>query len=676
LAGETLGEVIRRLGRSGALQGDLGQTDAQLVERFARRRDEPAFAALVVRHGPMVLGVCRRLLPDAQDAEDAFQAAFLVLARRAAAIQRRTLLAAWLHGVAWRVALRLRGRLAQRRERERAGVDLDALPADDAAWSDVRCVVHEEVQRLPDVYRSAIILCCLEGMTNEEAARVLRRPVGTVKSRLTRARDLLRSRLTRRGVALSMAALGAALAANTATASAPLTSAVVRAALPFAAGGAVAGGGVSARAVALSQGVLRTMVLKKVTIAATLVLVVALVGGVGGLAYRSWAAAPGDAPKAVAPPADKPGPADKPMDDREAIQGVWRVAAVETEGVERDDDVARDMKKQTWTIRSDKLIVHIEAPGPARDTKFTYSLDAAQTPKTVDLTSDQSADGSPFKNLHGVYAVDGDVLRFCYSMTGAEMEYWNDLLGKRREGIREINVLLPAGPRPKDIATKPGGKTTLLTLKRVKPDPDKPKDVEKALLGSWRLIAAEKDAKDATDDEETRRFKEPTWLFTAEGLVFHRDGQADATELIGLRTSKSPKELDFPAPPEPRDEPGKDTMLWAVFSLEGDVLKICVPTNSNRPTVLAAKQGDKTLLLALKRDPLEGVVKEIDDRSILLAGGDRFTLDDRTEYLAETGLDATPAKRTDVTVGKRVCITWTLKAGKPAAVAVYIRKFD
>ena len=326
MASETLGDVIRRLGRLSGLQGDLAQTDAQLLERFARRREEPAFAALMVRHGPMVLGVCRRLLHDPQEAEDAFQAAFLVLARKAGGVRRQALLGGWLHGVAYRVAARLRGRMARRRGQERAGMDLDALPADDVASSDVQAVVHEEVRRLPDSYRSAVILCCLEGKTNEEAAALLRRPVGTVKSRLTRARELLRVRLTRRGMALGGGGLTAALAAHPATASAALMDATIRASARFAAGDAVSGL-VSARAVALTQGVLQTMLFTKMKIAAALVLAAAILGGGAGLTYRVWAAEPGAAPKVVA--AENPAPpADKPKDEaagqgREKADYAW-----------------------------------------------------------------------------------------------------------------------------------------------------------------------------------------------------------------------------------------------------------------------------------------------------------------------------------------------------------------
>ncbi len=433
MAGETLGEVIRRLGRSGGLQGDLAQTDAQLLDRFARRRDEPAFAALLARHGSMVLGLCRRLLHDPRDSEDAFQAAFLILARKAGAIQRQTLLGPWLYGVAWRVAVRLRGRAARRCERERAGMDLDALPADDAAWSDVRRVVQEEVQRLPDVYRSAVILCCLEGKTNEEAARLLRRPVGTVKSRLARARELLRTRLAGRGMTVSVGALGAILAAHSVTASAALVDATIRAALPFAASGVVAGGIASARAVALSQGVLRTMMLKKLTFMAALVLATALMGGGGNLAYRAWAAAPGDVTKVVAAAPKDDATKEKPPADADAdkIQGTWVAVSAEMDGKAAPAEAIKDL---TLVVSADKVAFN---PG-GEDRQSTYKLDPTKTPKRIELTPlDGPAKG---KMVHCLYELDGDRLKLC--------------------------LLNGPGEEPKEFATTPGSNLRLLVLER------------------------------------------------------------------------------------------------------------------------------------------------------------------------------------------------------------------
>jgi RNA polymerase sigma factor (sigma-70 family) len=306
VAGETLGDVLRRIGRLAGLQGVLSLTDAQLLERFVVGRDEPAFAALMVRHGPMVLGVCRQLLHDADQADDAFQASFLVLARKAGSIQRRTLLSAWLYGVAHKVAARLRGRARKRQSRETSGVDLASVAATvEPEPPELPPLLHQEVQRLPDKYRNPIILCYLEGKTHEEAALLLHWPLGTVKGRLARARNLLRARLTRHGVTASEGKMATALAANTAKAPAKLVDATIRAATRFAAGDAGAGGLVSARAIALSQKVLLTMMTTKLKIGAAVVLSLGLFGGSGGYVYLSQAA-------------EQPAPADKAKDDKEA----------------------------------------------------------------------------------------------------------------------------------------------------------------------------------------------------------------------------------------------------------------------------------------------------------------------------------------------------------------------
>src|SRR5215470_5427658 len=184
------------------------EADAQLLARFLASRDDFAFAALVRRHGPTVLGVCRRVLRHAQDAEDAFQATFLVLARKARSIARRGALGSWLYGVAYRVALKARDDAARRRRHERRAASRTEGQAACAEAGDAAGpVLDEEVNRLPDKYRQPVVLCYFEGKTYQEAARLLGWPAGTAAVRLARARELLRNRLTVRGVALSSAAL-------------------------------------------------------------------------------------------------------------------------------------------------------------------------------------------------------------------------------------------------------------------------------------------------------------------------------------------------------------------------------------------------------------------------------------------------------------------------------------
>ena len=181
-----------------------GLSDGSLLERYLTGDEaaaQEAFQALVVRHGPMVLGICRHVLNEEHDAEDAFQATFLVLAQKGGSIRNRTVLAGWLHEVAHRIAIKARVSVVRRRTLERQAMAMSPPPIEPnqqdeaAAWNELRPVLHAEVDRLPEKYRLPVILCYLEGKTNEEVADLLHWPVGTVKGRLSRARDLLRSRL-------------------------------------------------------------------------------------------------------------------------------------------------------------------------------------------------------------------------------------------------------------------------------------------------------------------------------------------------------------------------------------------------------------------------------------------------------------------------------------------------
>ena len=207
MASASVGDLGRHLGRLFGAGSAVGLTDGELLERFAHRRDEAAEAAfetLLARHGSMVLTVCRQVLGDAHAAEDAFQATFLVLVRRAASLRVREpgSLGPWLHGVAYRIALKARQGAARRQARERrAAMPAFGGPSLALEQGELQALLHEEVNRLPAKYRAPVVLCYLEGRTHDEAAAALRWPVGTVRGRLARARDRLRARLTRRGLA-------------------------------------------------------------------------------------------------------------------------------------------------------------------------------------------------------------------------------------------------------------------------------------------------------------------------------------------------------------------------------------------------------------------------------------------------------------------------------------------
>jgi RNA polymerase sigma factor (sigma-70 family) len=301
--------ALRRLYALVAPPAAVEAADGELLARFAERRDEAAFAALVGRHGRMVLGLCRRLLRHEQDAEDAFQAAFLILARKAASVGKGDSVGSWLYKVAFRVALRARAQSARRSAREPQGLEFPPAADDDAAaWRDLRPVLDEEVRRLPEKYRRPVLLCYLGGRTTEEAARQLGCPRGTVLSRLAAARQRLRAGLTRRGVAVSVAALAALLGRQAARAApaARLMDDTVRAAGWFAAGNAAAAGALSARAAALSQGVLKDMFRSKLRTTTALALLAVIGAGVAlwnSSRPAATAAGPVASKKDDAPPA-------------------------------------------------------------------------------------------------------------------------------------------------------------------------------------------------------------------------------------------------------------------------------------------------------------------------------------------------------------------------------------
>jgi RNA polymerase sigma factor (sigma-70 family) len=278
-----------------------GMTDGELLARFRGSRDDNALAALVRRHAPMVWGVCRRLL-NHHDAEDAFQATFLVLVRKASDVPRQAV-ANWLYGVARQTAVRLRATSAKRGRREMQVMNMPEPTVAEVRDADLQSVLDEELSRLPDHYRGALVLCDLEGLTRKEAARQLSIPEGSVASRLTRARALLAKRLTRRGVGPSGGSVATMLSAGSASASAPpaLVASTIQAASLLAAGRAA--GVVSAKVAALTEGVVRAMFVSKIKSVLALVLVVAALAGAVGLIYQTQAA---DQPKAKeGPPAPK-----------------------------------------------------------------------------------------------------------------------------------------------------------------------------------------------------------------------------------------------------------------------------------------------------------------------------------------------------------------------------------
>jgi RNA polymerase sigma factor (sigma-70 family) len=373
--------------------------EAVLLQRFVSQRDEAAFAALVQRYGPLVLSVCTRILNHHQDAEDAFQTTFLILARKASSIARRESICSWIYRVAFRVAIRAR---SARARQVMSDTNLPDVPAAEETpawvWRDLRPILDEEVNRLPEKYRLPFILCYLEGKTNAQAAAALNCPPGTVMSRLAWARERLRSRLALRGVALSTGILATVLTQH-ATASAPpavLAGSTVANALRFTAGKTAE---VAARLAGPAEAFLRAMFLSQLRRTGAYVLVVAgaallvvwlliLVTGMGQ---------PGN-PRIV-----NPGPAARVPEDQTRMQGTWNVERIAVGGQEGP----RDGLQVAFIGDTFQLLT---PAGPALTVQFALNPEAQ--PPTFDLYQ------GPGLFARGLYRLDGDTLLICYSTAG------------------------------------------------------------------------------------------------------------------------------------------------------------------------------------------------------------------------------------------------------------------
>jgi RNA polymerase sigma factor (sigma-70 family) len=359
-------------------------TDRQLLERFATQRDEEAFAQLVQRHGPMVLGVCRRILRREQDAEDVFQATFLVLSRKAGSIRNGEALPNWLFGVSNRLAKRLKAAAARRQAHEVPLADWrtsDQSLAEDRA--DIGPVLHEEIDRLPDKYRIPFVLCYLNGKTNEEAAQQLRCPPGTVHSRLARARERLRKRLTRRGVALAGALFAATLSElsqqSLAAVSQSLTANTVQGALEFRAGKIDRALDIPVRVLNLARWGVRFVSPHWLRMAAVALTLMVLCGGL--VVLLLWLR-----PVEEVRPVEQVRPVEEPVQNR--LQGSWTGAGMAPGG-------------QPELILDDRRMTLHGMNG-------IYELDAQKNPMRIDW----SAQGIVF---HFIFELQGDQLKLCFA---------------------------------------------------------------------------------------------------------------------------------------------------------------------------------------------------------------------------------------------------------------------
>src|SRR5262245_19262429 len=382
-------------------------TDGELLRMWLSQRDQAVFCELVRRHGPMVLSVCRRVLPHEQDAEDAFQATFLLLARRAVSVRRQESLASWLHGVAYRMACDARRAAARRRrhENQRASVP-PPDPARTAAWREIQAIIDEEVRRLPERYRETFVLCCLEGLSCADAAQQLGVKEGTVWSRVAWARERLRQRLSRRGVSMTAVFAAAAVCGNTAQAGVPTT---LLAATARAASGVAEGTPLSslcpASVAALVEGMGNTLRLHRLVLGAMVLLLVGMGTGLGLLARQSGPGAP--------PPLNAKDPQAKAADA--TIAGRWVVQDHNDRAV--GDQIPPDLwlPNATVLITADKVLVN---PGRLDQKRILYRLDASRSPHELDLPLNPGTDDKSVRV--GIASVTGDTLKVCFARDGKD----------------------------------------------------------------------------------------------------------------------------------------------------------------------------------------------------------------------------------------------------------------
>lgn len=385
------------------------QDDCRLLERFVAQRDEDAFAELMARHGPLVFGLCRRMLGNVQDAEDVFQATFLVLARKAATIRKPESLSCWLHGVAYRLALKTKNEANRRRLHEQQAVPLPNSVESDLSWGEIRGAIDEELQRLPEKQRLPLVLCYLEGLTQDEAARRLDWPRGTLKRRLETGRERLRVRLTQRGITLGTGLFAVALteSASRGAISLTLRLATVKAAVSFISGDA--GTMAATHAALLAQGALQTMLTTKLKIASVVMLLLVCAGfGASQLSrplstrHTDSADKEADRPKESA---DKAKVVDEVQADLRAMRGTWTSEDIETKFINGEPQAPR-RRKITFVVSDGKLI-QLGEDGFI-DEEWTLRLDPTRKPKAIDLISHR------YGTLLGIYQMEGDCLKIRY----------------------------------------------------------------------------------------------------------------------------------------------------------------------------------------------------------------------------------------------------------------------
>ena len=583
--------------------------DRELLARFLADRDETAFEELITRHGPMVRAICRRVLGPTADADDAFQAAFLVLIRRARSIRKADLLAGWLCAVAYRTARQALRRRSRRGARERG---MDGLPEParpDTPPNDWLPLFDAALQRLPAKYRDPVVLCEIQGLSRRDASARLGLAEGTLSSRLGRARDLLRRKLDRYGFPLALGSSLApvvvpeALTASTAAAAIHVSSA-------------------SVTAVVLCEGVLTAMLATKLKAGALVGTAVLVLGTVAGLQFTGPASGAGGPPGKDGPPAreaakeparpaatrSEPKPPTAAPADYEPFQGKWEVTAAERNGTAANPHgLGVD---ENWTFTGNTLTTGGDAKA---DVTEEFTIDPKAKPGAIDFTLTQfTNDGTgtlvrtPYQ---GVYRFDSDgALRICYRNKADNILRPTRFATAYNSGATVVVLRRPKvkadAPVVADSAV-PGSWPATSTYEMLVPAPTKDADLGK-VVGAWELV----DVDGAPPDGAVNKLEakgHPTggerskqrWeglrrlqLLPAAGPMDlgNQPGASSYVAYVDLDATRSPKWFTLHATQSNRnDGPAPDirvtvaVRLCGIYKLDGDKLVVCLPEAEGSP---------------------------------------------------------------------------------------------
>lgn len=410
MASGAMTRIVQRIRRAVADGGESRETDADLLTRFLAHKDSQALAVLIRRYAAMVWSVCLRTVGHRQDAEDAFQATFVVLLRKANTIHPPGMVGNWLYGVARQTAMKARAMAMKRHAREQSTALLPEFPGQANGDHPLLPYVDEELSRLPDRYRAVVVLCDLQGQTRTEAARELGCAEGTVASRLARARQMLARRLGRHGLPLSATALGALLANSIAKAApATVVAAAVQSASALSAAQSTLATGLSQQVLTLAEGMVKTMLLRRlklwgVTVVAAVLACIAVAGAVTLLAEEADTTAQKQPLVAHAAAAGQPKKSAKAEDDLAKFQGTWQVVSFHINGEQADIGI----KSLRLTFKNKAASSRFEKKdGTTGEEKMTFDIDATKSPKEITISDERIV-------LRGIYRFDKDKLILCY----------------------------------------------------------------------------------------------------------------------------------------------------------------------------------------------------------------------------------------------------------------------